>query len=74
LAGVERLKQYLADQSLTQVELAERMGVSQPTISDWLSGKTSPSAKKLKELSSITGVSIDELLGATPRLPSALGA
>jgi transcriptional regulator with XRE-family HTH domain len=58
---MKRLRQYLDDNELTQAEFAGRMGVSQPTVYGWLSGKL-PSAETLKELSQQTGLTIDELL------------
>ncbi len=42
------------------------MGVSQPTVSDWLLGNTVPTVDKLKEMSNKTGISIDELLDHVP--------
>lgn len=36
----ERLKGALSEKSVTQVALAKAVGVSQPTVNDWLTGKT----------------------------------
>lgn len=73
---MERLKQYLSDEKLTQTELARRMNVSQPTVWEWLNGDAFPSAKKLKALAALTGISIDELLGSSrrPKRVTALSA
>jgi transcriptional regulator with XRE-family HTH domain len=62
---MHRLKQYLHDNELTQADLAKQMKVSQPTVWEWLSGRSKPSADRLIELSRVTGLSIDELL-STP--------
>lgn len=50
---------------LSQMELAERLGVSRQAVSRWESGDTTPSVDKLKTLARIYGVSLDWLLGDT---------
>lgn len=62
---MDRLREYMSDQGLTQSELAKRFEVSQATISDWLSGKTMPKPSRLVTISRKTGISVDALLGAT---------
>jgi len=47
--------------SLSQEELAEKVGVARQTISKWELGETSPDLKQSKELSKIFNVSLDEL-------------
>lgn len=59
---MECLKQYLVDQDISQAELATRVGVKQPTVWEWLNGKSKPSAERLRTLSQVTGISIDRLL------------
>jgi transcriptional regulator with XRE-family HTH domain len=61
---MERLKRWLADTSTTQKALGEALGVKQPTVSDWVNGATSPSIDNLRELSKVTGLTIDDLLSA----------
>lgn len=63
---MERLKQYLEDQNISQTEFGRRVSVSQPTVSGWLRGEILPSAEKLKEISNKTALSIDALLDHTP--------
>jgi transcriptional regulator with XRE-family HTH domain len=71
LAGnMHRLRQWMKETGTTQLALASRMGVKQSTVSDWLNGKNWPSIEKLRELSLITGLSIDELV-SEPACPSA---
>lgn len=60
---MERLAKYLEDTETTQAVLAQILGVSQPTISDWIRGEKTPSADNLKLIAAKTGLSIDELLG-----------
>ena len=46
---------------LSQMELAERLGVSRQAVSRWESGDTTPTMDKLKTLAKIYGVSLDWL-------------
>ena len=46
---------------LSQMELAERLGVSRQAVSRWESGDTTPTMDKLKTLARIYGVSLDWL-------------
>ena len=48
---------------LTQVELAERLNVSQSTITSWENGNRRPDLDLLPVIAQIFGVSVDELLG-----------
>lgn len=59
---MERLRHYLEEQSISQTAFGERLGVKQPTVSEWINGISLPSAEKLKEISTETGISIDDLL------------
>lgn len=60
---MERLAKYLSDAEISQVEFAKRLGVSQPTVSDWVNGAKHPSTENLIALSKVTGIGVDELLG-----------
>lgn len=51
------------EHNLTQMELAEKLGISFQAISSWERGETMPDISKLPELSYIFGVTIDILLG-----------
>lgn len=48
---------------MTQMELADRMGISFQAVSNWERGLSCPDISKLFELSELFDVSIDELLG-----------
>ena len=50
---------------LSQMELADRLGVSRQAVSRWESGDTTPSVDKLKTLARIYGVSLDWLCSDT---------
>lgn len=59
---MRKLKDHLAKTKTTQTQFAERLGVSQPTVSDWLSGEVKPSIANLIAISADTGISIDKLV------------
>ena len=48
--------------NLSQQELADRLGVTRQTISNWELEESSPDLKQAKELSKIFKVSLDELI------------
>ena len=48
---------------LTQVQLAELLGVSQANISTWEKGKAFPSADKLPNIAEVLKCKIDDLFG-----------
>lgn len=48
---------------LSQEQLAEKMGVTRQTISNWELEESSPDLKQAKELSEIFNVSLDDLAG-----------
>ena len=50
---------------LSQMELANQLGVSRQAVSRWESGDTTPSVDKLKTLARIYGVSLDWLCSDT---------
>lgn len=64
---MERLAKYLEDTKTSQTEFARLIGVSQPTICDWIRGDKSPTTENLKLVALRTGLSIDELLGIQRR-------
>lgn len=49
--------------NLTQMNLADELGVSYQAVSNWERGNAMPDISKLSELASILKISIDELLG-----------
>ena len=49
--------------NMTQVELADRLGISFQAVSNWERGNSMPDISKLPELAEILDVSLDELLG-----------
>lgn len=59
----EKLYELRKKESLSQEELAEKVGVSRQTISKWEMGQSSPEMEKLVNLSKIFDISLDELVG-----------
>lgn len=68
---IERRKYMLGDKiinerkkhKLSQEELAEMIGVTRQTISNWELNETSPDLKQAQKLSNIFDISLDELIG-----------
>lgn len=58
-----RVRELREAKGMQQKELAIDLHVSQPTISDWESGRKIPSARSTQKLADYFGVSIDYLLG-----------
>ena len=58
-----RISALRKQRDMTQLELADKMGVSYQAVSGWERGSTMPDISRLPEISQILGVSIDELLG-----------
>lgn len=55
-------KKDLLITELTQTQLAEKLGVSQPLVSKWFSGKVIPRPETFKRISIATGTPIKELI------------
>lgn len=67
------LKDTLRDrrkrQGLSQIELAEALGISRQTVSKWETGTALPSAENLMALGKLYGVSVDALLNGAAAEP-----
>ena len=57
------LKEFLMDNSLTQVSFAKSIGVKQSQVSEWLNGKAKPGYDILKRMAIAHNVSADYFLG-----------
>ena len=58
----EKIKKYREEKKMTQVEVAEVLGVKPATISKYEAGTLEPNIESLKKLAELFGVSVDELL------------
>ena len=65
LEFARRLKQYRKAKNLTQQELADRLGVSNKSVSRW-EGGSYPDVSTLGPLAKALGVTVDDLLGEAP--------
>ena len=59
----DRLKEIRTEKGITQVQLAETMGVSKGTVAMWETGKREPNFETLNQLSDIFDKRIDYILG-----------
>lgn len=59
---MEKLKQRRKEKNLTQVELAQLIGVPQKYISYWENGKFEPSIENLKKLAKALDCKIDDIV------------
>ena len=59
----ERLKQLRSEKGMTQVQLAQRLGVSKGTVAMWETSKRKPSFEILSKLSDIFDRRMDYILG-----------
>lgn len=59
----DRLKEIRGEKGLTQVQLAEALGVSKGTVAMWETSKRTPNYETLNQLSDIFDKRIDYILG-----------
>ena len=59
----ERLKDLRKQAGLTQVDVAERLGISQPAYASWERGVKKPTQENLVKIAQILNVSVDYLVG-----------
>ncbi len=60
-----RLTALVTERGISQTHLAQRMGRSQPTISQWLAGLQRPGYDDLCSLADLFGTTTDYLIGRT---------
>ena len=58
-----RLEEARKSKSLSQADIARKIGVTRETVSKWESGDKEPSPEHLRELALALGVAADYLLG-----------
>ncbi|MCH5213140.1 MAG: helix-turn-helix domain-containing protein [Oscillospiraceae bacterium] len=58
-----KLRELRKSKGITQVRLAEMLGVTQSAVTNWEKGKSVPDYENQQKLADIYGISIDELLG-----------
>ena len=60
---VDNLRKFTKEKKISQVELADLIGISKSTLGHYFTGNTSPSLEILVKIADALGVSCDELLG-----------
>lgn len=55
-----RLYDIMCREGVSQTELAERTGISRPVLSNYMTGKTSPSFYKVDKIARALGCSVDD--------------
>lgn len=63
----DRLKELRKENGMSQLELAEKIGISQQTVAKWECGVASPKTSTIVILSELFNVSCDYLLGVVPK-------
>ena len=59
----KKIKQARIDQNMTQMNLADAMGVSYQAVSNWERGNSMPDISKLGDLCAALHITVDDLLG-----------
>ena len=59
----DRLKELRTDRNLSQMELSQKLGVSQSAVAKWELGKTEPTASAIISMVKYFGESADYILG-----------
>lgn len=59
----ERIRELMQEEGLTQVALAEKIGVKQNTVSAWVLERKEPSIRSLWLLADYFNVDIDYIVG-----------
>lgn len=65
----KRIKEAITRRGISQNELARRFGKGSSAGNGWTTGRTQPSLEDLAEISKMTGVSADWIIGA-PHAPA----
>lgn len=68
MSKIPNLFELMKKDNITQQQLSEAIGFSQGNISDWKSGRSSPSVEALVKIAEYFNVSVDYLLGYTPKM------
>ena len=63
MANLSNLFSLMSERGLTAKKIADATGISTGNISDWKSGRSSPSVLKLEQIADFLDCSIDYLVG-----------
>ena len=59
---LNRLKVVMAENDLSNIWLSEKLGVSQATVSKWMTNSSQPNIETLIKISKVLNVEVSELL------------
>lgn len=59
------LLQYRRKNGMTQTDLAEMLSISQNAVSQYEAGKRTPTVKKLAQIATVLGCTVDEIMADT---------
>ena len=62
----KQIKKYRIAADMTQMELAEKMGISFQAVSSWERSETMPDISRMTELAELFHITVDELLDQKP--------
>lgn len=62
---MNRIKDLREDRDLRQIDVAEKVGIDQRSLSNYETGKTNPDSETVVRLARFFGVSCDYLLGVS---------
>lgn len=68
----KRIKRARIDKNMTQLQLADAMGVSYQAVSNWERGNSMPDISKLADLCSTLGLAVNELLDVEGKTSTAV--
>lgn len=68
MSKIPNLFELMDKNNVKQLQLSKVIGVSQGNISDWKSGRSTPSIEALVKIAEYFNVSVDYLLGYTPKI------
>ncbi len=60
---IDILKDIMIDYNLNQTQFAQKIGVKQSQVSEWLKGKSKPGYDSLRAICKALDISADRLLG-----------
>lgn len=64
---MNRIKELREDRDLRQIDISEKVGIDQKTLSNYETGKTNPDSFAIIKLAEFFGVTCDYLLGVSDR-------
>ena len=68
----ENIKRICEMKGIRQIEIAEYMGISQGSVSNWMKGINSIDIENLAKLCSFLGVTLNQIYGVDPITPDSL--